>query len=344
MDRFAKPPSAGGAPSTTPPLIGGAANMHPEAPGNVRRAGGEYQEQLIGDARKHSSRNSGTIGLFIVQDHNRIYEDDLFYGAIVGAIISQCGERGYRTLVTILDVSDATPLLGLYEQKSIDAGLLISWSDVQGIVDQVSRAGFVIGVLNQNNISQSATVLPAPYLDNRKSAYEATRYLLELGHRDVAIITGPTGQPCSSERLAGFLDAALGQGVEVPDSRIWCGDFTEQAGAAAAMQWLEADDLPAAVFCSNDLMAYGLLKVLRQQQVAVPERLSVVGFDDLIISRYTCPPLTTMSIPRTEMAAYVTNRLIHQLENPEEAYPLPVFRAQLMVRESCRAVRVPDFV
>ncbi|WP_407055016.1 LacI family DNA-binding transcriptional regulator [Paenibacillus dendritiformis] len=345
MDRFATAPPAGGARSTMPPLVSGAPNMHPEAPANVRRTGGEYQEQPAQAVRRQASRNPGTIGLFIIQDasHNRIYEDDLFYGAIVGAIISQCAERGYQTLVTILDVSDVTPLLRLYEQKRIDAGLLISWSDVQGIVDQVSRAGFVIGVINQNNVTQSATVLPAPYLDNRRSAYEATRYLLELGHRDVAIITGPTGQPCSSERLAGFLDAALGQGLEVPDSRIWCGDFTEQAGAAAAIQWLEADDLPAAVFCSNDLMAYGLLKVLRQHQVAVPDRLSVVGFDDLIISRYTCPPLTTMSIPRTEMAAYVTNRLIHQLENPEDAYPLPVFRAKLIVRESCRAVRIPDF-
>lgn len=344
MNRFGIAPPAGGARNTGQPVLAGAPHLHPDAPANMRRVGEEHREEPDEAARKRASRNSGTIGLFIVQDagQDRLYADDLFYGAIVGAIISQCAGRGYQALVTILDVSDITPLLRLYEQKSIDAGLVINWSDVQSIVDQVSKAGYVIGVLNQNNVSQSAAALPAPYLDNRRSAYEATRYLLELGHRDVAIITGPTGQACSYERLAGFLDAARSQGLEVPDSRICCGDFTEQAGAAAAVQWLEADDLPDAVFCSNDLMAYGLLKVLREYQIAVPERLSVVGFDDLIISRYTQPPLTTMTIPRVEMAAYVTNRLIHQLEKPEDGYPLPVFRAKLIVRESCRAALIPD--
>ncbi len=331
---------AGVSRKTVQRVLNNAPSVHPNTREKVLKVMEEHQYEPNSAARKLSARKTHTIGLFIVQDEKNytLYSDDLFYGVVIGAIISRCAARGYNTLVALADVSNPEPLFSMYRQKSIDGGLLLSWSNVQTIVEQVRGAGFEIGVFDRYNAPAAELAIPVPRLDNRGGAYDAASYLIGLGHADIGFVAGVLDNPSGMERYRGFLDAMAEHRLEVRESRVHYGDFTERGGREAVERWLQARALPTALFCSNDLMAFGALKALAEHQISVPEQVSVIGFDDLLISQYAYPPLTTMRIPRVDMAVSLVDNLIDRL-----AYGHingdPVFKAELAVRNSCRPLQ-----
>jgi LacI family transcriptional regulator len=335
---------AGVSRKTVQRVLNDSASVKPETKMKIRLIMEQNHYEPNETARKLSTKKTKMIGIFIIQDSRRyeLHTDDLYFGAVIGGIINQCSYNGYKTMITILDLTEVEPLLSLYKQKSIDAGIIVSWSNVQEIVDRVTSAGFRIGVFDQNNVNTRPENVPIPFLDNHASAYKAANFLLDLGHTDLGIVTGNMDIPCSDERLHGFLQAAQERGIPISPSRIFFGNFIEQDGADAVEQWLGQRSLPKALFCSNDLMAFGALKKLRQCGISVPEDISVIGFDDLLISQYMQPALTSMRVPRVDMAESLTYDLLAMLE--KDTHPArehtSIFQAELIERESCKAANI----
>ncbi|WP_226681727.1 LacI family DNA-binding transcriptional regulator [Sutcliffiella horikoshii] len=285
-------------------------------------------------ARRLTKKKTKTLGLFIIQDpeKNNIYADDLFYSTVISSMISSCSYRGYNVLVTTSTLDDSAPILKLYREKSIDAGMIISWSCVQKIVDEIREAGFLVGVFDQNNIAPNQQHVPIPMLLNKESALLATEYLIELGHQEIGIITGELENRAAMERLQGYQEALQQAGLKV--GPVFEGSFVEKSGYEAISDWIEKGTLPKAVVCSNDLIAIGALKALGEHEISVPKQISLIGFDNVRLTEYTNPSLTTMHLPRMEMAEYLVEQLISQVEL---GYPAPerFFKASLVERHSC---------
>jgi LacI family transcriptional regulator len=329
---------AGVSRKTVQRVLNNTESVKPETREKIRRIMEQHHYEPNETARRLTTKRTRTIGIFIIQNraHYELHSDDLYFGAVIGGIINQCTAMNYRALLMTYDISMYEPLLSVYKQKSIDAGIIVSWSDVQEIVDRVTGAGFYIGIFDQNNVANPPEGTPIPHLDNRKSAYLATQYLLGLGHKRLGIVTGDMAIRCSRERLDGFLSACREQSIPVSDSQIYYGNFIEDSGSSACEYWIREQMLPTAIFCSNDLMAYGALKTLVSAGVSVPEQVSVIGFDDLLISKYMYPPLSTMSVPRVDMAEKLTRHIIQTLENGEDtAFGSDIFEASLTIRSSC---------
>jgi LacI family xylobiose transport system transcriptional regulator len=130
----------------------------------------------------------------------------------------------------------------------------------------------------------------------------ATRHLIDLGHRRIALIGGPSRMMCSRARADGYRAALETAGVPVDPALIREGDFHHESGYLLGRELLTAADRPTAVFAGNDLQAMGLYEAARELGLRVPQDLSVVGFDDLPMARWTSPPLTTVRQPLVEMA------------------------------------------
>ncbi len=337
MDSYDIARLAGVSRKTVQRVLNNPSSVKPETREKILRVMEEHHYEPNSAARKLSSRKSHTVGLFIVQDAAKytLHTDDLFFGAVIGAIISRCAALGYNTLVSMADVSDPAPLFSMFRQKSIDGGILVSWSDLRGIVEEMRKARYAVGLFDEGYFGEAPQGLPIPHLDNRGGAREAVRYLIGLGHRRIGIVTGDMANNTARERLLGFRDALGEAGLPLAEEHIHYGRFTEDDGVAAAERWLKEGALPEAVFCSNDLMAYGVLKTLAKAGVSVPGAVSVIGFDDLLISQYTNPPLTTMRVPRVEMAVQVADRLIAGLESGDAETDAETFTARLVVRQSC---------
>jgi DNA-binding LacI/PurR family transcriptional regulator len=151
---------------------------------------------------------------------------------------------------------------------------------------------------------------PSVGATNWSGGVSATRHLLDLGHRRIAIISGPPRILCSRARLDGYRAAMDAAGIAVDPDLVRYGDFHVREGLEQGRLLLARPDPPTAIFAANDLQALGVYEAAREARVRIPEELSVVGFDDLPVAPWVGPPLTTVRQPLEEMARAAADLVI----------------------------------
>ncbi|MFD7920275.1 LacI family DNA-binding transcriptional regulator [Streptomyces sp. NPDC059740] len=165
----------------------------------------------------------------------------------------------------------------------------------------------------------------------------ATRHLIELGHRRIAIITGPRDMLCSMARLDGYRSAMSMAGLEIDPELIAFGDFHVESGRTQAGRLLQGPDRPTAIFAGSDLQALGVLEAARLSGLRVPEDLSVVGYDDVPPARWSSPALTTVHQPLRQMAEEAVQMLL-RLRTGERTATRLELTTNLVVRRSTAAL------
>ncbi|MCX4514787.1 LacI family DNA-binding transcriptional regulator [Streptomyces sp. NBC_01619] len=161
----------------------------------------------------------------------------------------------------------------------------------------------------------------------------ATRHLIELGHRRIGIITGPEDMLCSLARLDGYRSAMSMAGLETAPELIRFGDFHVEGGYDRAMEMLSLPERPTAVFAGSDLQALGVLEAARVNGLRVPHDLSVVGYDDVQVARWSSPALTTVHQPLRQMAEEAAQMLL-RLRTEEPSSTRLELATSLVVRKS----------
>lgn len=152
-------------------------------------------------------------------------------------------------------------------------------------------------------VSHHGVSMDAVLLDNKQGARDVAQHLLDLGHRDIGVISGPAQLLTVRQRLEGVTEALADAGIELPESAIVPGNFSREGGRDAAEQLLEQAPDVTAIFALNDLMARGALMALEARGLAVPDDISVAGFDDLPVAEDTKPQLTTLHLPLEDIGA-----------------------------------------
>ncbi|MEM7127885.1 MAG: LacI family DNA-binding transcriptional regulator [Chloroflexota bacterium] len=173
---------------------------------------------------------------------------------------------------------------------------------------------------------------------SEQGAYEAVKHLLELGHRDIAALTGPIQVTSATERISGYRRALREWQLTEHDERIIYGEFTVESGYAMAHQLLAAniDQRPTAFFAANNFIAIGALKALEENRLHVPKDLSIASFDDL--PAWSVAPFLTASIqPAYELGYQATELLIKRIQHPAtDGYQEIVLPTELVIRDSCQ--------
>lgn len=213
------------------------------------------------------------------------------------------------------------------------AGVILIFSDLSASHKQQLRTRNIPFVV-VDPAGDPAPDVPAIGSANWSGGYQATRHLIELGHRDIAMITGPDDMLCSTARLSGYRAALDASGITVPDGYVVAGQFHHEDGRERGRQLLGLSRRPTAIFAGSDLQALGVYEAARAAGVSIPQELSVVGYDDLKIAQWAGPPLTTIRQPLVEMAEEAT-RLVLRLrtERPTENIRLDL-ATRLVVRGS----------
>lgn len=227
---------------------------------------------------------------------------------------------------------------------------------LQTLIDRKIDGLIVIGGLTQNEelldiarqvplilVGREIPELPSQclYVDNQKAAYDATRFLLEMGHRNIAHVTASKyfGSliPDIYQRYQGYIQALAEFGIE-PDSLLVVeGDLSRQSGLMA-LDTLMARERPfTAIFAANDQMAVGLKLGLHRRGLRVPEDVSLIGFDDEPITAYLAPPLTTVHQPALELGQAAGQALMALIKGNHTQFD--VFQAGLVIRESVARIR-----
>ena len=168
---------------------------------------------------------------------------------------------------------------------------------------------------------------------DRDGAAEVADYLQRLGHRDLAMVTGPAAYRSAMERTEGFVGALRRRGIELPASRIVEAGYTFESGVAAAERLLRGRNRPTAIFCGNDEMAAGVYRVALRMGLRIPEQLSVVGYDDSTLASRLWPPLTSVRRDTRDTGRMAAAML---LQPESAARPLASVRPHLVIRDSCQ--------
>jgi LacI family transcriptional regulator len=176
---------------------------------------------------------------------------------------------------------------------------------------------------------------PAVAAANWQGAYEATEYLIELGHRRIGFITGAMDQICAQDRLAGYETALADHGIALNPELMYRGDFFQHLGYAGASVLLELPHPPTAIFASNDVSAFGVMEAVREHGLRIPADVSVVGFDDIPQAAHVHPPLTTVRQPLEEMGRQATRMLLEHIKDPLRPPKRVELPTELVVRQSC---------
>jgi LacI family transcriptional regulator len=176
--------------------------------------------------------------------------------------------------------------------------------------------------------------VPSVGATNWSGGIAATEHLLQLGHRRIAMISGPQEYLCSRARVDGYRHALEQSGVEFDTDLVRWGDFRQEGGFRWALELLDQPNRPTAIFGGSDEQALGSYEAARQLGLAIPGDLSVIGFDDLPLARWLPPPLTTVRQPLADMGAMAAEMLLRLIAGRDLASRRVELATELVVRES----------
>jgi len=217
------------------------------------------------------------------------------------------------------------------------AGVVLVFSDLAPEHKQQLRSRDIPFVIIDPAGDPSPDV-PSVGSANWSGGLVATRHLLELGHRRIAMITGPEDMMCSLARLDGYRSAMNTAGVELDPALVRFGDFHVEGGRKAALELLALDDRPTAIFAGSDLQALGVLEAARSRGLQVPRDLSIVGYDDIPIAKWSSPSLTTIHQPLIQMAEEASRLVLRLRDKSTTPGKRMDLSTHLVVRDSTTAL------
>ncbi len=278
-------------------------------------------------------------------DHNRllgfVVPDIMnpFFAAIYVGINEYARRHGF--VVWMVDTSD-DPVLELEALDTLQRyraqGIILTPTDPSANLAIVQRMQSPVCLVDRR-LSEDQWDLVL--VDNLMGARQATQLLIDVGHRDLAIIAGPQSSTPGHERLRGFMEAVNTSGIELPSEYIQIGNFRQDSGFALGHALLSLPHPPSAIFSCNNLMTMGLLQAVHATPGAVlGETVAVVGFDDIPISNLTDPPLTVVSRPMKEMGEQAARLLLARVDERDRPQQTVVLSPQLIVQGSERIGRM----
>ncbi len=213
-----------------------------------------------------------------------------------------------------------------------DGLILIVPQDSRSYLEGLPTRDFPYVLVDQIDNTFNSTTVDAT---NWQGAYDATSYLIELGHRRIGFITGLPQLNSARERLDGYRAALRHHGIETDDDLIIEGDYMTKGGYAGAKRLLSLPTPPTAIFASNDLSAFGVLDAIYAAGLRIPEDISVVGFDDIPLASLAHPKLTTVRQPLVQIGRVAVRLLLERLANPDIEARRVTLATELVVRDSC---------
>jgi LacI family transcriptional regulator len=281
-------------------------------------------------ARSLITRRTGTLGALLPD----LYGE--FYSEAIRGIDQTVRRAGYHLLLSGSHEDRVEIEAVLRAMRGRVDGLIVMAPDLDA---QTLRANLpeTLPVVLLNCLVDGLAI-DSINVDNYGGALGVIRHLAGLGHRRIALLSGPPGNYDAQERRRGYRDALLSLSLDWSEELEIPGDFTEESGFRCAARILALRPRPTAVFAANDSMAIGLLGALRQRDVAVPERMALAGFDDIPIARYVTPPLTSVRVPIAELGSRAVEHLLRSLERGGESErEHETLATTLVVRASCGA-------
>jgi LacI family transcriptional regulator len=287
-------------------------------------------------ARALASQRSWTLGLVLPHSVFQLFTNP-YYLHLTKGIAQACNDHNFTLALFLVSTKeDESKIFTNITRKGLLDGVLVQSGHHgdQQIIGHLVDAGVPQVVVGRPFRFDNVSYLD---VDNVNSACNAVTHLIRLGRRRIATICGPSQSTVGIDRKEGYIKALTERGYEIDESLIAEGDFTEASGYYAMQKLLPAK--PDAVFAASDAMAIGGIRAVREAGQTVPNDVAFVGFDDIPLTGMAAPQLTTIRQPVNQFGVRAVELLIDLIENGIQPPRHVVMDTQLIIRESCGAVR-----
>lgn len=287
-----------------------------------------YQPSMV--ARSLRSRRTKTIALMLPSITNP------FFPHIVKGVEDMALKNGYAVVFCNFDeeIEKESLYFQMFENRWID-GIIFSGvtGDKQEInyIEKIQEKGIPIVFIDRWLEGHFNDVV---MIDNDEATYKGTKYLLDLGHKRIGFVNGPTEIRLFAKRLKGYKKALQEHGIELDESLIVEGELSSKTTDSAVRQFLAQTPPPTAILATTDLLAIAVLRGVQKSGLKVPEDISVMGFNDIPLASLVNPSLTTIAQPIQEMGREGFKLLVDRIERKDSPKRKIVLDTKLVVRES----------
>lgn len=273
-----------------------------------------------------------TIGL-VVPDISNPY-----FPQVAKGVEKKAKELGYSVIFcdTDNDKEEEKKAIELLKNRRVD-GIVLSLSMInKSELNKLQQENFPVVQIDREVPGLN---YPTVIIDNNESAFKATKYLIQLGHTQIAHITGDLDTKTGQDRLVGFKRALKKFNIYQKEKWILEGDYSKESGFNLMKQLLESKERPTAVFAANDLMALGAYEAIFNYDLEIPEDISIIGHDDIDVASIIRPELTTMAQPKYKLGQEAARTLIEEIENNKvENKRRILLKSQLIIRNSTKEI------
>lgn len=287
-----------------------------------------YKPNLI--ARSFVKKTSNIIGLILPG------MSDEFFTDIIRGVDEITFKNGYYTMVASSHGQRLlTDSLLAFSNAGLVGGVILLLSsltdEIKNILEDIKIPVILIGGGKEENGFDTVAI------DNYQGAFNATEYLIKKkGFKNIAHITGPNENEDAFLRKRGFIDACKKYGITVNKSFIVDGDYTKESGYKNFIKLYSQTEKPQAIFAANDMMALGCYEAAEYLNLEIPKDIALVGFDDIFISQYLNPGLTTVRVQIEEVGRAAASLLVDKLNSTNgKIHPVVKIPTDLIIRNSC---------
>jgi len=291
-----------------------------------------YQPSMVASAL--TGKRTRTIGLVIPDVANP------FFSEIARKVEDRGREQGFNVLMCNTDNNPETEemYLSLLRQKSVDGIIIGTTTNNYTMIKELLERNFPLVFIAQDIPELAINVVR---VDDFLGGYQAVSHLVSLGHQQIAIMLGNLRRTSDKYRLQAYQQVLQENGLKYEESWIVYTDYSMVDGKRAAMELLQSTPRPTAIFACFDSLAVGIYQAAKELGLRIPHDLSVVGFDNTILSSIIDPPLTTVAQPIEEMGRQAVDLLIAQVEGANHTKQRIILPPHLVVRRSaCHIAKV----
>jgi len=330
---------AGVSRSTVSRVVNNYDNVTEETREKVLKAIEKYNYVPRASAQMLAGKKSKILGLFIVDTKSENYTvtTSSYFSPFMSGVIDEANKKGYKILTMVINnESDFISAKELFYNRTISGGVFIGCNNNEKHVMDIIRDEYKVVVLEQESGTNHFNKAIIVNSDSYGGAYAATKYLIELGHKRIAHIAGDERHWTAIGKLKGYKKALEDAGFPLDEDLVVKGNYTLESGLRAVKELLQNNKDLTAIFVANDTMALGVYEALEEMGIKIPDDISVIGFDDIEVSKYLRPALTTVKVSLLKMASISINNLIQAIDeesNYSVYYNIPV---DIIIRESCK--------
>lgn len=320
-------------PSTVSRVLSGSKKISPETTKRVLEAIKKLGYVPNANAKGLASKKSFTVGILVPREPENTFLN-FFFDQILTSISSVINKFEYDILLAYSSEDKEEELLKrLVKSKKVDGFILLSSREKDFAIEYLKKIEFPFVVVGRPQKYENSVNWVDN--DNIQAGFDATEYLIKLGHRNIAFIGGPQNLIVTQDRLFGFKKALERYSVQLKNSYIRFTNYLKKSSYEIAHELLISEDRPTAIVCMDDLIAIEVIKVAKDLGVKIGKEISVISFNNSIITEVLNPPLTTIDINIFNIGLSAAELLMMDLTEPRKTYKRLIVPHKIIERKSC---------